>query len=114
MSAAHKYLLALLAVSLLFMPACSAGEKKRIAEAGVDKFHAQLEAGQFHDIYAESTPEFQKSDSEAQINEFFTAIHKKLGRFRSTQEQRFLVNYTTSGTLVTLDYESTYESGPAT
>ena len=53
------------------------------------KFHAQMDGLEFHDIYAQSTEEFQKSVSEADIAEFLSAVHCKFGNLQSTKEQLF-------------------------
>src|SRR5262249_42079227 len=38
-------------LGLIFLTACSAGDKKELAEQSVSLFHAQLNAGQYHAIY---------------------------------------------------------------
>ncbi len=82
-----------------------------VSQAGVETFHAHLNAQQYPTIYAESSPEFQKSASEREITEFFEAIHRKLGAVVSSKQDRFLVNFTTAGTIVTLNYSTKFESG---
>lgn len=95
------------------LTACSAGKAKQAAEQRVAKFHAQLDAEHYHDIYAQASPEFQKSGSEAELNEFFGAVHRKLGNVQNAEEQTFFVNFNTSGTTVTLTYKTSFANGRA-
>jgi hypothetical protein len=71
------------------MPACSANKAKKAAEASVTTFHSQLNAAQYHDIYSQASDAFQKSGTEAEITEFFTAVHRKLGRLKKQKSKRF-------------------------
>ncbi|MGA8618600.1 MAG: hypothetical protein WB660_08810 [Candidatus Sulfotelmatobacter sp.] len=105
-------------VSLLtrcfLMLACSPSKAKEEAESAVTKFHSRLDAEQYHDIYVQSSPEFQKSGSEAEITEFLAAVHRKLGRVRRSDERGFNLNFNTSGSTVTLSYNSQFANGTAT
>jgi hypothetical protein len=104
---------ALLFVVLLILPACSAGKSKQLAEQGVTNFHAQLDAEQYHEIFSNASLEFQKSGTEAEFVELFSAIHRKLGKVQNAKEQTFFINYGTSGTTVTLTYKTDFASGGA-
>jgi hypothetical protein len=97
----------------LLLGGCSSGKRKQMAEAGVAKFHSQLDAERYHDIYVQSDPEFQKSGSEAEITEFLSAVHRKLGKMLSAEEQSFFVNFSTSGTIISLTYKSVFANGSA-
>jgi hypothetical protein len=98
----------------LLMPACSPSKAKGAAESAVSVFHSELDAEQYHDIYAQSSPEFQKSATEAEIAEFLGAVHRKLGRVQHSDEAGFNLNFNTSGSTVTLSYNSQFANGPAT
>jgi len=103
-----------IAACLGALTACSAGKAKQAAEQGVVQFHAQLDAERYHDIYAQASPEFQKSGTEAELTEFFGAVHRKLGKVQNAEEQTFFVNFNTAGTTVTLTYKTNFDNGPAT
>jgi len=96
-----------------FSAGCSPSKAKAAAESGVARFHAQLDAEQYHDIYAQASPEFQSAEKEADLTEFLAAVHRKLGKLRHCEEQNFNVNFNTSGTSVALTYQSNFENGPA-
>jgi hypothetical protein len=91
-----------------------ANKAKKAAEGSVVNFHAQLNAAQYHDIYSRASDDFQKSGTEAEITEFFAAVHRKLGNAKDAKEQSFFVNFTTAGTVVTLTYKTEFDSGSAT
>ncbi len=103
----------LLAAAVLILPACSPVKAKQLAEAGVTKFHAQLEAEQYQEIFSQASSEFQKSGTEAELMEFFSAVHRKLGGVQNSQEQGFFINYGTAGTMVTLTYKTDFANGQA-
>ncbi len=98
----------------LLVLACSPSKAKTEAGSAVTKFHSQLDAEQYHDIYVQATPEFQKSGSEAEITEFLAAVHRKLGRVQRSDERGFNLNFNTSGSTVTLSYDSQFANGAAT
>jgi hypothetical protein len=104
--------LALLGVVIL-STSCSPTKDKKAAEDAVTKFHAQLNSEQYHDIYSHASDEFKKSDSEANIAEFLAAVHHKLGNAANSTERTFFVNFTTSGTVVTLTYQTDFDGGSA-
>ncbi len=99
---------------LIFTCACSAGKAKGLAEDGVTRFHSQLNSGQFREIYSGASEAFRKSDTETGMTDFFSAIHRKLGNAKNADQQSFFVNFTTSGTMVTLTYRTVFENDTAT
>ena len=111
----RKYGMALLtACFIMLFSACNANKAKQAAEQGVAKFHEQLDGEAYHEIFSESDPEFQKAASESDTTEFLKAVHRKLGNVKSAREQAFFVNFNTSGTRVTLTYQTDFVDGPAT
>jgi len=101
-------------IPFLLTLSCSSVKNKQAAEGAVARFHSQLNAEQYHDIYSQASPEFQKSAREAEISAFLAAVHHKLGNTRKTKEDGFYVNFSASGTTVTLSYETDFDGGPAT
>jgi hypothetical protein len=103
----------LLAGASFTLQACSPTRAKRVAEDGVAKFHAQLDGEQYHEIFSHASAEFQKSGTEAELTEFFSAVHRKLGTVSNSQQQTFFINYGTAGTMVTLTYKTEFAHGQA-
>jgi len=99
---------------VLTLSACSANKAKNLAENGVTRFHEQLNAAQYNEIYSHATDAFQKSGTEPEITEFLSAVHRKLGNAKGAKQQSFFVNFGTAGTNVTLIYQTDFNNGPAT
>jgi hypothetical protein len=54
-----------------------------------------------------------EAGSEPEINEFFSAVHRKLGNAKNANEQSFFVNFGTAGTMVTLRHQTDFDVGSA-
>jgi len=102
-------------VTAIFLCSCTnpfkAGE---MSDASVAAFHQKLDQAQFHDIYANSSPEFQRATSEKDITELFNAVHTKLGNVASTNRTNIFVNATTGGTFVRTTYQTAFAHGKGT
>ena len=90
---------------LSFSLSCSFTKGKETAERAVIKFHNQLNAGQFHEIYAGADEGFRKASSEQDVIALFEAVRRKLGAVKSTKPTGWRVNATPMGTMVNLGYE---------
>src|SRR5579862_5726043 len=99
------------AMLVLCCSACSPIKDKQAAEASVKKFHAQLDAEQYHDIYTNASDDFQKSSTESDMTDLFRAIHRKLGAVQKSDETGFHINYTTDGEIITLNYSTPFVTG---
>jgi hypothetical protein len=103
----------LIAVLLVVITACSVTGGKEIGERAVVQFHNQLNAGQYHDIYAQADEGFRKGTSEPDTLAYFDAVHRKLGTVKNTNQTGWHVNATTAGTVVTLAYDTEFTEGHA-
>jgi len=83
------------------------------ARAGVTRFHQQLDAGKFDEIYNEAAPEFRSATTHEDFLAFAGAVHRKLGAVRDATQTNFSVNWTTSGTRVVVDYTTKFDQGDA-
>ena len=98
---------------VLVLAGCSASADMSTAEAAVPKFHEMLDAAQFDDIYAQSGDAMKSASSQADFTALLAAVHRKLGNTKSSTKAGWGVNYQTSGTWVTLNYTTVYDSGDA-
>lgn len=114
LTAAKKISPLLIGALLLSTLSCSMSKDKGTAHQGVEKFHGQLNQERYHDIFAEAGEELQKAVSEEELTEFLSAVHRKLGNVKSSDPTGWHVNYTPSGTIVTLGYNSQFDEGKAT
>jgi hypothetical protein len=95
------------------LAACSPGTQVPAAQRAAASFHAQLDAGRFTAIYAESSDEMKRTTSQQDLVRLLVAVHARLGRFKGGRTAGWNDSRTTSGRFVTLDYAATYETGAA-
>lgn len=102
-------------VILLIALQVSCGVKKgrESAERAVEKFHNQLNAGQFHEIYAEADEGFRQAISEGDATALFDAVRRKLGTVQEAKAAGWHVNANTAGTFWTLGYDVMFSEGKA-
>ena len=108
-----KYLILLTLVAALQL-SCGVKKGKENAERAVEKFHSQLNAGQFQQIYSESDEAFRKAVTEEQALQLFDAVRRKLGTVQHAKLTGWHVNATTGGTAVTLGYDVDFSEGKGT
>ena len=84
---------------LFALAVASCGGKQQIAnaETAVTQFHAQLNAGNFDQIYTDSDAAMKNASSQEKFVALLDAIHRKLGAVKSANRQSFFMNYGTSG-----------------
>jgi hypothetical protein len=90
------------------------GEYKSLAESEVPKFHEYLDAGRFEELYNQSSDNLKNTASKEDFVKLATAIHNKLGNVVESKSNSYNINYNTSGTFVTLVYETSFASGKGT
>lgn len=105
--------LTLIAAQLVVITSCSMTKGRENGERAVVQFHNQLNAGQYHDIYAQSDEGFRKGTSEPDALAYFDAVHRKLGTVKNAKQTGWHVNATTEGTVVTLVYDTEFTEGHA-
>ena len=99
---------------LIAVIACNWAQGKDAAEKGVEQFHNQLNAGQFKEIYAQADESFKSAAKEEDAIALFDAVKRKLGDVKKASPMGFFANTNTSGTFVTLTYETEFSEGKAT
>ena len=102
------FVIAALTVSCGFK---QAEEKSKLA---VEKFHQQLNAGQYQEIYQQGDDKFKESVTEAEFTQVLEAVRRKLGTFQKATFAGGNVNSGTIGTVATLAYESEFSEGKGT
>jgi hypothetical protein len=89
-------------------------KSKEIAERAVNVFHLQLDSERYSETYAQADEDFRKASSQEEFEKLSRAIHQKLGKVQSANQVGYIVNASSSGTYVTLTYDSTFANGKAT
>jgi hypothetical protein len=97
--------------SFSFFGACSINfiKGKDAAEKSVKKFHDQLNAGNFKEIYAGLADEFKNASSEEETLQLFEAVSRKLGKVKNAKLQSWNMQANTGGNFVLLAYETEFE-----
>ena len=107
-----KYAFAVVLLAALL--GCSSGEQMATAEKEVAVFRQLLETQQFAKIHANGSDELRKSVSEADLTKILGVIAAKLGKVKSSQKSGWNINFHTSGTFVTLGFNTDFEKGAGT
>jgi hypothetical protein len=102
-----------MAALALAMAGCTMSADTKLAEDAVPKFHEMLDAGQFDEIYAGAGDELKHVATKQDFVALLAAVHRKLGASKTSTEKGWHVNIHTSGTIVTLNYATTYAQGEA-
>jgi hypothetical protein len=100
----------LLAAAFL-VAACSSGQDFDLAQAQVAHFRELMAAQQFEKIYSEASDELKKTATEQNMVRLLSAIDRKLGAIKSAPGNGWNVNYSPSGTSVTLKFKTQFEKG---
>jgi opacity protein-like surface antigen len=105
--------LVVLAALFATLCGCSMSADTAAADQAVPKFHEQLDAGRFDEIYGQSGDELKNATTQQDFVAFLDAVHRKLGNTKAADKIGWNVNYQTSGSFVTLVYKTTFASGDA-
>jgi hypothetical protein len=100
----------LLALSCIFVASCGAKKDLTSTNSAVAKFHAQLDAGNFDQIYADSDDAMKQAITKGKFTDLLSAVHRKLGNVKSAIRKTFFINWDTSGETIRVTYETQFES----
>jgi hypothetical protein len=104
----------LLASLVCLLSGClSLGRAKETAEQSVKDFHSQLGSERYSDIYSHADEEFKRAVTQVELEKLLRAINQKLGTVQSANQTGYLTTFG-AGTVVTLNYETTFARGLAT
>jgi hypothetical protein len=72
-----------------------------------------MDSEQFTQIYSEADDALRAVTKQQDFLAFVSAVHRKLGRVQNASQTSFLVNFSTSGTRVRLNYQTKFDGGDA-
>jgi hypothetical protein len=112
----NKINLLIIGTIFLFLTiSCSSIMKgKALGETAVEKFHNQINAKQFSEIYNQADDEFKKSVTEQQWSDLLNMVHRKLGTVTKSDQSGWNTNSTTAGTFATITCEVEFAEGKGT
>jgi predicted Zn-dependent protease len=104
---------AVLTIVNAWIVASTANGKKAdsAAKSAAEQFHAKLNDGRYHDIYAGVDDVFRTAQTEPEFQKFLITWRQKLGRFEEGAARSDRVNWRPQGTFVTLTYDSRFANG---
>jgi predicted Zn-dependent protease len=109
---------AMLAVAVwcgLVVTGCADVNRARTqVDAATNRFHEQFNSGQFDAIYADAGSDFQKTGTSQQVEASLERYRAQLGPFRRVARSgTWTLNWTPTGSFVTMTDESTFAHGSA-
>jgi hypothetical protein len=99
-----------LLIAAFLVTGCS-GQDLSLAQAEIERFRQLMAAQQFGQIYSEASDELKKTGGEQDLARLLAAIDRKLGPVKNAEKNGWNVNYATSGTSVTLKFNTQFERG---
>ena len=96
-------------LGLFLLASCSAGHDVPQATQAIAQFHRLLDAGQFDAIYSGASNEMKAASPRERLVAILTAVHRKLGMFRSGSVKGWNDMVNTSGHFITISYASRYD-----
>ena len=86
---------------------------RKLSDNGIQQFQAQLNSGQFDQIYDSASDAFRASGNKEDLIKLLQAVHRKLGDAGSYTLNNLNVTATPTGTYVTAAYSTTFTGGEA-
>jgi len=104
--------------TIVIAAACAGLAAKGTGETAIARFHEQLDAERYDEIWMETDDAFKKVTAQADFSALLGAVHRKLGRVVSaTQTGVFSQDRAgteISGSFISFTYETTFAEGIAT
>lgn len=118
MSNTARSAVCVLFVSLVVATSCSGIAAKGTAETAVARFHDQLDAEKFDEIWDEADDAFKKATAKADFSALLAAIHRKLGRIVTAKQTGFFTQEQAgtnlSGSFISFTYQTEFAEGSGT
>ena len=92
---------------------CGARKDLASTDLAVAKFHTQLDAASFAQIYSDSSEAMKNASPKEKFVAFLDAVHRKLGAVKSTSRKGFFINWGTSGKTVKATYSTQFDQDNA-
>jgi len=105
--------LAPIVAAFLACAACNFSQDMSGSAAAVTQFHSRFNSENYPAIYAGAAADLRASTPEKDFTDLLAAVRRKLGIERKTASTGFFVNATTGGTVIRLNYNTTFAEGQA-
>ena len=111
MRTSSRLLTGLLALGVFIYCGCGMSRGVDQAKKAVDEFHTRFNAKPFDAIFDDADPEWRKSMDRDTSDKFFARVQRKMGGCSASTNGGYNYNVTTSGTFVTIDYQTSCANG---
>jgi hypothetical protein len=103
------------AVAAILLWSCGKGayHNYRLSAAAVERFHQQLDQGDFETIYGEATDEFRRAGSREEQIKFLAMVHEKMGNSGKMSAKGFHINWQNGRLSVNQVYDTQFALGQA-
>ncbi len=106
--------IASLLLIILAVIACNAvTDGKSAASNAIERFHSMLNDERYAEIYAELDPRFKEANTEQEMTELLKAVHIKLGKVVSSENQTWRANSFNLETQILMAQNTDFEEGTA-
>ncbi|MEM7699874.1 MAG: hypothetical protein AAF236_15875 [Verrucomicrobiota bacterium] len=102
------------ACCLLLLTSCNPFKTLPRGEAGVTEFHTRFNNEAYDEIYDQSHPDFQASETREDVVEFISNTRRQLGRLNSASRTSFSSNFENGASRIELTFDTTYDNGSGT
>jgi hypothetical protein len=106
-------LIAVLLALVLWNCGQSAYHNYRLASEAVDRFHGQLNQGDYETIYGEATDEFRRAGTREEQLKFLEMVHQKMGSSGKMSATGFHVNWQNGHSMVNQVFDTQFALGQA-
>jgi len=103
----------IVAAAIALLAACTQSVDRQPAEAAVQRFHAELDAGRYDDIYGATAGALKSATPQSRFVGLMSGIHAKLGTVQSSRQKHWTLQRRETDALLTLDYATAYAGGQA-
>ena len=98
-------------LAALLIAGCASPESLATVRSEISHFRDLVAMHRFRQIYSEASDDLRNTATEEQIVTMLSAIDRKLGAVKDSQDNGWKVDFRTSGTVVTLSLKTTFERG---
>lgn len=106
----RPFLVILLAFTIV---GCGLSKSMEASSKAAEQFHLQLNDSKFAEIYADTSAGFQSVSKEADFVALLSAIRRKMGPFKTSNQTGWNINTNNGVTTVVVTFKSEYEQGSA-
>jgi hypothetical protein len=95
------------------LSSCSTASVKEATEKSIAQFRSHYDAERYHEIYSAADEEVTKVIAEPQFTSYLALVQQMLGKVKTANQTKYMVNTDLGRTLVIVVYNTDFERGTA-